>query len=933
MNAVELSKVFNADDFEDRIYAMWKDAGYFSPVDGDAGESGGGEVNDGDGENAPFVIVIPPPNVTGVLHMGHGLNNSMQDILIRYWRMKGRPTLWVPGTDHAGIATQNVVERKLIAEGTSREALGREKFVERTWKVKDEHHAIITRQLEKIGASCDWSRERFTLDDGLSEAVTEVFVTLYERDLVYRGEYLINWCPSCGTALSDDEVEHAETHGNIWHIRYPVVDPGNESAEESALGWIEVATTRPETMLGDTAVAVHPEDERYAALVGKHVRLPLTDRVLPIVADSYVDREFGSGAVKITPAHDANDWAIGERHNLDRINILNADATLNENVPEKYRGLSVRDGRAAVVADLEALGYLVRVEEHTHQVGRCYRCDTVVEPWVSTQWFVRMKPLAEKALNAWRNGEIRFYPKHWENTYTHWLENIRDWCISRQLWWGHRIPVWYDEDTGEMIVSRTDPTTDPANAGRRLTQDPDVLDTWFSSWLWPFSTLGWPEQTEDLKRFYPTTSLVTAYDIIFFWVSRMIMAGLEFMGEVPFRDIYITGLVRDIQGRKMSKSLGNGIDPLDIVARYGADAHKFTLAYLSVQGYDVPIAPDSFQLGSKFANKIWNATRYLLMNLEGRSIVPFEEIELRDVDRWIYYRLDRAVRVVNAGMETYRMDEASRGVYEFFWNDFCDWYIEASKLDLYADDDSEKDRAVSLLLYVLEESLRLMHPFMSFISEEIYQRLPRELQPADGTGTLSGYAGSAAEQHGRPTAVIVAHYPQVSSARSAPESERAAAGFAGVQELVRGIRTMRSEFTIPPNRTFDLYVRYADDREELGTFFDRNRDLVAMLGGIERMEVGTDDTRRSGAVAVVGSGFEAYLYIRELIDVDAQLARLDKSIAKTRKGLKQAEGKLSSDGFLSKAKPEVVEKERAKADDLRDQLQRMEAVRGELADA
>jgi valyl-tRNA synthetase len=894
MKAVELNKVFDAKDFEDRIYKMWKERGHFEPR--------------GNDDQDPFVIVIPPPNVTGVLHMGHGLNNSLQDILIRYWRMKGRPTLWVPGTDHAGIATQNVVERKLLAEGTSREELGREKFIERTWQVKEDHHGTITRQLEKIGASCDWKHERFTLDEGLNDAVKEVFVSLYERDLIYRGEYLINWCPSCGTALSDDEVEHSETHGHIWHLRYPLVETD---------GWIEVATTRPETMLGDTAVAVHPEDERYTALVGSHVKLPLSGRIVPIVADSYVDREFGSGAVKITPAHDQNDWEIGERHDLERINILTASATLNDNVPDRYRGLDVRAGRKAVVADLEEQGFLVRVEDHHHQVGHCYRCNTVVEPWVSTQWFVRMKPLADKALAAWRNDEIRFYPKHWENTYSHWLENIRDWCISRQLWWGHRIPVWYDDDTGEMIVSRTDPTEDPANAGRTLRQDPDVLDTWFSSWLWPFSTLGWPEKTADLERFYPTTSLVTAYDIIFFWVARMIMAGLEFMGEVPFRDIYITGLVRDIQGRKMSKSLGNGIDPLDVVDEYGADSHKFTLAYLSVQGSDVPIAPDSFQLGSKFANKIWNATRFLLMNLDGRTLIPFEQIELRDVDRWIYYRLNQAVKTVNSGMRTYRMDEASRAVYEFFWNEFCDWYIEVSKLGLYSEDDAEKDRGASMVLYVLEEALRLMHPFMSFISEEIWQKLPAEIAPADGSA--------------RADAVIVGSYPQVHQSREDEASRTAADGFAAVQELVRGVRTIRSEFTIPPTKTFDVYVRVADSRPELTEFFQRNGAYARLLANVSALEIGGDDSRRAGSVAVVGSGFEAYLYVRELIDVDEQIKRLDKSIGKIEKGLNQAERKLSNEGFIAKAKPEVVEAERAKAADLRDQLERTQAVRAELA--
>ncbi len=896
MKAVELNKVFDAKDFEDRIYSMWKEGGFFRPA--------------GDGDKDPFVIVIPPPNVTGVLHMGHGLNNSLQDILIRYWRMQGRPTLWVPGTDHAGIATQNVVERKLLAEGTSREELGREKFVERTWQVKEDHHSTITRQLEKIGASCDWDHERFTLDEGLSNAVKEVFVTLYERDLIYRGEYLINWCPSCGTALSDDEVEHSEVHGHIWHLRYPLADGD---------GWIEVATTRPETMLGDTAVAVHPEDERYTHLIGKSVRLPLADRVIPIVADSYVDREFGSGAVKITPAHDPNDWEIGERHDLERINILTAEARLNDTVPEAYRGLDVATARTAVVADLEAGGFLVRVEDHVHQVGHCYRCNTVVEPWISTQWFVRMKPLAEKALAAWRNGEIRFYPRHWENTYTHWLENIRDWCISRQLWWGHRIPVWYDDETGEMIVSRTDPTEDPAYAGRSLRQDPDVLDTWFSSWLWPFSTLGWPEQTADLERFYPTTTLVTAYDIIFFWVSRMIMAGLEFMGEVPFRDIYITGLVRDIQGRKMSKSLGNGIDPLEIVDKYGADSHKFTLAYLSVQGSDVPIAPDSFQLGSKFANKIWNATRFLLMNLDGRTLVPFERIELRDVDRWIYFRLNEAVKTVAAGMANYRMDEASRAVYEFFWNEFCDWYIEVSKLGLYSDDEAEKDRGASMVLYVLEEALRLMHPFMSFISEEIWQKLPGEIEPADGSG--------------RADALIAGRYPQVHAAREDETARAAAAGFAAVQELVRGVRTIRSEFTIPPTRTFDVYVRVADDRRDLVAFFERNGHHVTALAGLSALEFGSDDSRRADSVPVVGSGFEAYLYVRDLIDVDEQVQRLQKNVAKIEKGLSQAERKLANEGFLAKAKPEVVEAERAKAADLRDQLERTRTILSELGSA
>ncbi|HKK64873.1 MAG TPA: valine--tRNA ligase, partial [Clostridia bacterium] len=540
MKAVQLEKAYNPKEFEDRIYDYWMQNNLFAPIEGDAD---------------PFVIVIPPPNVTGVLHMGHGLNNSLQDILIRYYRMQGRPTLWVPGTDHAGIATQHVVERKLRAQGTNRLELGREKFVEETWKVKEEHHTTISRQLRKIGASCDWTRERFTLDEGLNKAVREVFVSLYERDLIYRGHYLVNWCHSCGTALSDDEVEHKEVHGNLWHYFYPLADGS---------GKIEVATTRPETMLGDTCVAVHPEDPRYTDYIGKQVALPLSGRTIPIIADEYVDREFGSGAVKITPGHDPNDYEIAERHDLEKINILNPDGTLNENVPEKYRGMDVLSARRQVVEDIKAAGLFIKEEQHSHQIGHCYRCNTVIEPYMSEQWFVRMRNMADKALHAWQKNEVKFFPKKYENTYANWLNNIRDWCISRQLWWGHRIPVWYCSDCGEMTVSREDVTACSKCGSSNIRQDEDVLDTWFSSWLWPFSTLGWPEKTSDMEKFFPTTTLVTGYDIIFFWVARMIMSSLEFLEEVPFRDIVITSLVRDKQGRKMSKSLGNGMDPLDI---------------------------------------------------------------------------------------------------------------------------------------------------------------------------------------------------------------------------------------------------------------------------------------------------------------------------------------------------------------------------------
>ncbi|MCL2411319.1 MAG: valine--tRNA ligase, partial [Treponema sp.] len=702
----DMAKAYDPKSFEDRIYALWQEAGAFSP-------------NNVNSDKPPFVVVIPPPNVTGVLHLGHGLNNSLQDIIVRFHRMRGVPVLWVPGTDHAGIATQNVVERRLKSQGKNRRDLGREKFLEETWKVKDEHHTVISTQLKKIGASVDWSRERFTMDEGLSRAVREVFVTLFERNLLYKGKYLVNWCTSCGTALADDEVEHGDTAGKMYHIRY-YFPPGAESGE-----YIEIATTRPETMLGDTAVAVHPEDERYEKFKGKTVRLPLTERDIPIVYDTYVDKTFGTGALKVTPAHDPNDWELGKKHDLAVINILNPDGTLNEEVPAKYRGLSVKDARKAVTEDLTAGGWLVKEEPINHSVGRCYRCDTTIEPFLSEQWFVRMKPLAEKALEAWRKGDFTFYPKKWENTFKHWMENIRDWCISRQLWWGHRIPAWTCGDCGKITVSRNDINTCPECGSKNIEQDPDVLDTWFSSWLWSFSTLGWEEvksKTPDLDRYYPTTALITSYDIIFFWVARMIMAGLEFTGVSPFRDIYIHSLLRDKQGRKMSKSLGNGIDPLEIVDEFGADAMKFTLAFLCAQGQDVLVDKESFKIGSKFANKVWNASRYILMNLDGRYLI--ENPELTGADKWIYSRLNNAAKSMREAFFSYRYNDAALLVYEFFWNDFCDWYVEATKLSMKNGDDAEKDRATAILLDVLAQSLRLLHPYLPFLTEEIYQKLP-----------------------------------------------------------------------------------------------------------------------------------------------------------------------------------------------------------------
>ena len=874
MKAVELEKTYNPAAFEDRIYKQWVEDGNFRPADGNG---------------TPFTVVMPPPNVTGILHMGHALNNSLQDIIVRYRRMTGRPTLWVPGTDHAGIATQNVVERQLAKEGLRRQDLGREKFVQRTWQVKEHHHSIITEQLRKIGASCDWEHERFTLDEGLSKAVREVFVTLYERGLVYRGMYLVNYCPHCGTALADDEVEHQEDAGHLWEVNYPFADGS---------GNITVATTRPETMFGDVAVAVNPDDERYKAIVGKMVKLPLTDREIPIIADSFVGIEFGTGMVKITPAHDPNDWECGKRHNLNPINILNPDGTLNNVCPAQFAGLPAEEARFKVAEELKAQGYLKGVKDYNHEVGHCYRCHTTVEPYMSEQWFVKMKPLAEKALSAWRAGEIRFYPRRWENTYSSWLENIRDWCISRQLWWGHRIPVWYCQDCGEMIVSRTDVTVCPKCGKSHLRQDPDVLDTWFSSWLWPFSTLGWPEQTADLKRFFPTSTLVTGYDIIFFWVSRMIMAALEFTGKVPFRDIYITGLVRDKLGRKMSKSLGNGIDPLTVVENYGADAMKFTLCYLAAQGQDVLIDMDSFKMGSRFANKIWNATRFILMNLEGRNMVEVGPDKMTDMDKWIFHSMNECARKVSTALESYRFNDGAQAVYDFFWNDFCDWYVEAAKVSLYSDDNAEKDRIVSLLLQLLETSMRIMHPFLSFLTEEIYSRLPN----TEGK-------------------VICAAFPEY---RDDLVFEKQA-GFVGtMQEIVRGVRNAKVQLGIDAARKLRITVR--PESAELKSFLEDHFRLLSTFLNAESLIIDADlSSDVASAFPVAGQGYESFVFVRDAIDVDKEIKRLEDELAKTKELLAGSEKKLSNPQFMEHAKPEAIEKEQSKKAEFVEKIQKTES--------
>ena len=878
MKGIELEKVYDPKGFEQRIYSQWKEAGVFKP------EYKSASINDK--SKKPYVIVIPPPNVTGVLHLGHGLGISIMDTVIRYHRMKGEPTLWVPGTDHAGIATQHVVEVMLKSRGLSRHDIGREKFVEETWKVKEEHHKIISSQKARVGASVDWDREHFTMDEGLSKAVREVFVTLYERDLLYKGNYLVNWCCTCGTALADDEVEHEDLSGKLYHLRYAFVD-GN--------GFIEIATTRPETLLGDTAVAVNPEDERYKDLLGKMIHLPLTDREIPLIADSYVDRDFGTGALKITPAHDIADWEVAQRHKLKAINVLTPDGRLNDEVPEKYRGLDVKKGREKVLEDLKAGGFYVKEQDITHAIGHCYRCSTVIEPYLSEQWFVRMKPMAEKALAAWKKGDIIFYPKKWENTYQHWLLNIRDWCVSRQLWWGHRIPAWYCADCSKTSISRTDIKACLHCNSANIEQDSDVLDTWFSSWLWPFTVMGWENsdcKTSDFNTYYPTTALITGYDIIFFWVARMIMAGLEFTGSVPFRDVYITQLIRDKKGRKMSKSLGNGIDPLEIVEEFGADALKFTLAYLCAQGQDILMDKESFKIGSKFANKVWNASRFILMNLEGRSLV--EHPALLPVDKWIYSRLNNTAKLMEEAFLSYRFNDAAGTIYEFFWNDFCDWYVEATKLSFKGDvKEEEKNRATTVLLDVLAKSLRLLHPLLSFLTEEIYSKLPN-IKPGE--------------------LLITASYPEYDKALNDAVTEQ---NFAVLQDLVRHVRTLRSECTITPDRKLKVLVQLREKEDEV--FILENSCLVKMLAGIEQLDIrpqdGSSNERPSGAIALTANRFIIFVFIADAVDMGFLKQKFKKELEKDLKYIAGLNAKLANENYLKNAPPLLVEGEKLKLEE------------------
>ncbi|MFW6180770.1 MAG: valine--tRNA ligase [Spirochaetota bacterium] len=864
---MEMDKTYDPRKVEEKWYAFWEKHRLFHA-----------EV---DHSRTPFTIVIPPPNVTGVLHMGHGLNNTLQDLVIRWKRMQGFNALWVPGTDHAGIATQNVVEKQLAREGRTRYQAGREEFIRLVWEWKERYGSTIIRQLRNFGASCDWERERFTMDEGLSRAVREVFVRLYNEGLIYRGTYIINWCPRCRTALADEEVDHESEEGFLYHVRYPL----KQEAVENGEGLV-VATTRPETMLGDTAVAVHPDDERYRHLVGRTLILPLVEREIPVIADPWVDREFGTGAVKITPAHDPNDFEVGLRHGLEQVNVLNEDATINERGIPECVGMDRYECREVVVEELRRRGLLVGQEPHTHEVGHCYRCHTVVEPYLSEQWFVKMKPLAEPAIRAVERGEVVFHPDRWRKVYLNWMHNIRDWCISRQIWWGHRIPVYYC-GCGSTFASVEEPGACPSCGSAELRQDEDVLDTWFSSQLWPFSTLGWPERTPEMDYFYPTDLLVTDPGILFFWVARMIMSGLKFMGRPPFSDVFIHGVVMDDQGRKMSKSLGNGIDPLEVVERFGADAMRFTIVNITPLGQNLLLSMDKFQVGARFANKVWNASRYILTNIEDVPVEPVDEERLDTAERWILSRYHQTVGEVSAMLEEYRFNDASSLIYEFFWHELCDWYIEISKVKLYSGDPQEKSRAAGMLVFLLEGCMRLLHPFMPFITEEIWQRLPRRHLP-----------------HGDAASVMACPYPRDPGTRH----HAAVRTMETLKEIVYSIRNIRGEMNVPPEMKARVLIRAAGDgvREAVAD----HQEVIKFLARLEQVEAGPDIRKPEGSASAVGAGFELYLPLRGLIDIDREKAKLARELEKVQEDLRRSRSRLENRDFLNKAPAGVVETEK-----------------------
>ena len=854
----ELEKLYDPKNVEDRIYKSWLDGKYFHAKC--------------EMEKPTYTIVIPPPNITGQLHMGHALDNTLQDILIRYKRMAGFDTLWLPGTDHASIATEAKIVEAMRKEGVTKEDLGRDGFLERAWEWKRQYGGRIVDQLKKLGSSCDWDRERFTLDEGCNKAVKEVFVRLYEKGLIYRGERIVNWCPVCLTSISDAEVEYEEQAGSFWHLRYPLKDGS---------GYLELATTRPETMLGDTAVAVHPDDERYKHLVGKTLILPIVHREIPIVADEYVEMDFGTGCVKITPAHDPNDFEVGLRHNLPVIDTFTDDAHIAEGYG-KYSGMDRFEARKAIVADLEAEGALIKTENYSHNVGTCYRCHSTIEPKVSKQWFVKMEPLAKPAIEAVRSGETKFVPERFDKIYFHWMENIKDWCISRQLWWGHRIPAWYCADCGEVIVSKEEPATCSKCGGSKLSQDPDTLDTWFSSALWPFSTLGWPDNTAELQHYFPTNTLVTGYDIIFFWVARMIFSSCEQMGKAPFDTVLIHGLVRDAQGRKMSKSLGNGIDPLEIIEKYGADALRFTLATGNSPGNDMRFSDEKVEASRNFANKLWNAARFVLMNLEGNESAPFIPEKLALEDKWILTKFNNVVKEVTDNLDKFELGIAVQKLYDFIWDVLCDWYIEICKIRLSSTDDELKKNARAVLVYVMSNTLKLLHPFMPFITEEIWQTLPH-----DGES------------------IMVSPWPVYDEKYVFAKDEE---NMEHIMTAVRAVRNRRAEMNVPPSKKarLDIVAKDTDLFADSAKYFQR-------LASASEIAVSDNEGvfNLDGSVSVVTDVATIYLPMAELVDFEAERKRLNKELEEVEKKLAQINGKLNNEGFLAKAPANVIEEQKA----------------------
>ena len=862
---VDIPKTYDPKPIEGKWYKFWLDRKYFHAE----------EKSDGQ----PFCIVIPPPNVTGSLHIGHALDNTLQDILIRWRRMQGYNTLWLPGTDHAGIITQHVMEKMLAEEGLSRQQIGREKFLERMWRWKEKSRGTIIGQLMKLGCSCDWDRERFTLDEGLSRAVRTAFKRLYEEGLIYRGSYIVNWCPRCETALSDLEVEYVEEEGKLYYVRYPIAD-GN--------GEVVIATTRPETMLGDTGVAVNPEDERYKHLIGKKAILPIVGRELPILGDPAVDMEFGTGVLKVTPAHDPADFEIGKRHNLPELNVMNPNGTMNENAG-KFKGMDRYECREAILKELKEEGYLVKVEDYTHAVGTCERCHTPIEPIVSEQWFVRMKPLAQKAIEAAREKRVRFIPEMWEKEFYNWMENIKDWCISRQIWWGHRIPVWNCQSCGEEIVEVETPKACPKCGSEDLIQDPDVLDTWFSSALWPFSTLGWPEETRLLRTFYPTSVLVTGWDILFFWVSRMIMTGLKFMGEVPFRYVYLHPLVADEMGRKMSKSRGNVIDPLVSMERYGTDAFRFALTSSLIPSRYMPLLESRMEGGRTFANKIWNASRFVIMNLSDFKPDDSKRLSLELCDRWILSRYNGLVAAVNGALEGFKFELAAQLIYDFMWHEFCDWYVELSKIRLYHSDKSQERYTAQFVLWrVLEGMMRLMHPIMPFITEEIWQMLPHEGE-----------------------SIVIAPYPEPDERWINHEAE---SEMNLIMSVIRDIRSIRSEMNIPPSKELKAIIRVPDDQERRR--LESHKGYISFLCRSPEIEISPEANRPPASATAVVGDIEIFVPLADLIDLDRERTRLQRELEKTLKELEKVERNLKNKSFLTRAPAHVIERQRERKSEL-----------------